>query len=69
VIILNEFDEVVIKSPFKAHSNSIRGLWLLNGRKVIMFSATHSKSVERIVVDIFEDLALLKFRSEYEITH
>ncbi len=69
MIFLNEFDEVVVRSPFKACGGSIRGLWLLNNRKVFLFSATHSKSVEKILLGVFDDLSLLKFRSEFEIIH
>jgi hypothetical protein len=42
---------------------------MLTGRKVVLFSATHSKSVERILLGIFGDISLLKFSSEYELLH
>ena len=67
IIIVNEFDELIFGSPFMATVTGIQGLWSLMNRRVIFFSATTHKCMERIIQDVLGSVVSFSFKSEYEI--
>jgi hypothetical protein len=67
VIILNEYDLIVSECPYEVRPKSIRGLWEFKGRRVFAFSATSSKSHERLLNDCISEPKIMKFKSEYEM--
>ena len=67
VVIVNEYDQFIFSKPFLATHNGIQGLWSLANRKVLLFSATSHKGMERIVEEVLGKVVSLKFQSEFEI--
>jgi hypothetical protein len=67
VIILNEYDLIVSECSYEVRPKCIRGLWELKGRRVFAFSATSSKSHERLLNDCISEPKIMKFKNEYEM--
>ena len=69
VIIVDEYDYVVVNNPFTVNLQGITGLWTMTNRKVFLFSATSNAGLEKIIFKVFGQPAILKFKSEYEVFH
>ena len=69
VILLNEYDLIINQHPYHVQKSGAKGLWQLNGRRVIAFTATSSVHYERFVSNCITKPIVLKFKSEYELVH
>ena len=66
VVILNEYDNILLGAPYLVQKQGVKGIWQLKGKKVFAFSATSSVSHERLVNNCVARPKILKFKSEYE---
>lgn len=64
---VNEYDLIIQNSAFKTVSYGLTGYWQLANRKVLLFTATTNKNTEKIIKNIFPQMQVLKFKSEFEI--
>ena len=64
---MDEYDSIMSKNPYFVNSGVISGLWSLKKHKVIAFSATSFKHVERLVNNCITKPRVLNFSSEYEV--
>ena len=53
VIIVDEYDNVVVNNPFTVNLQGITGLWTMTNRKVFLFSATSNAGLEKIIFKVF----------------
>ena len=61
VLILDEYDSMIVDNPYAIRQSCLRGIWDLNGRKVFAFSATSSPSHERLLNAFIGQPKVLKF--------
>ena len=66
---MDEYDSIVEHRPFLIHNSQLFGLWQLKNLKVIAFSATSCKYMERLVTNCINDPVILNFESEYSVCH
>lgn len=67
IILLNEYDLMIVEHPYSIRSKCVRGLWELRGKRVFAFSATSSSSHERLLNSCISEPIVIKFKSEYEM--
>lgn len=67
ILILDEYDCMVLEQPYYLYNCSARGLWLFRGRKVFAFSATSSHAIEKLLSRCVEAPDCIRCASEYEL--
>lgn len=67
IYILDEFDHMVMKEPYKVTNDKVNGLWNFAKKNVIAFTATTSNVVERFATTLIDEPLVLNFVSSYEL--
>lgn len=67
VIILDEYDSILSETPYAVANSTLTGIWQLRQHKVIAFSATSFRHIERFVSNCVRQPTVLNFMSEYEV--
>lgn len=65
-MIIDEYDHIISKNLFGIYNETINGFWSFKAKNVYAFSATSSKSMERLVSKVVSLPQKLVFDSEYE---
>jgi hypothetical protein len=69
VLILDEYDSMVVEQPYLVYNTAVRGLWSLRGRKVFAFSATSTSAIENFIARCITVPAIHHRQSEYELVN
>lgn len=66
VVIIDEFDYILLQKQYKVVNNKINGLWNLQDKTLITFTATSSVIFEKFASKVIASPKVLRFQSQYE---
>jgi hypothetical protein len=52
IVLIDEYDEIIGKYPYSISNEAITGIWVFKDKNVFAFSATTSRSIERLVFKV-----------------